>query len=60
MKIYIVEAESGCTGDNGAMQFDSAWSTLEAAQEYAKEKFAQAGWASQVPNYTVNEDTLND
>ena len=58
MEIYIVEAESGCTDNGGAMQFDSAWATLESAQAYAKEKFAQAGWGSQAPNYEITKTIL--
>ena len=60
MDIYIIEVESGCTSDNGAMLFDSAWSSLESAQTYAKEKFAQSGWASQAPNYEITKQNLND
>ncbi len=61
MRIYIVEVESGCSahGDDAEL-FDSAWTTEESAKEYASKKFAQAGWVSQVPSYTITEVTLND
>jgi hypothetical protein len=60
MEVYIVEVESGCTSDNGAMLFDSVWTSRESAEAYAKAKFAQAGYASQVPDYTVTPVTLEE
>jgi hypothetical protein len=58
MKVYIVEAESGYTDHGSAMLFDSVWADRESAEEYAKEKFAQSGWASQAPEYEITEVTL--
>jgi len=58
--IYIVEVESGCSDDGGALLFDSAWTTKEAAEEYCK-KFQRnpACWHSQNWNYEISKCKLD-
>lgn len=41
MIVYVVEAESGSSGCESCMYFDSVFSTREAAEEYIK---SRSGW----------------
>lgn len=45
--IFIVEKESGSSMENGAMIFDSAWSSLDAAEKYCV-KFKGMDWTYEI------------
>lgn len=60
--VYIVETESGSCEENGAMLFDSVWSTREKAEEYCK-KFHPStniggfghGWEYEITEVLIDE-----
>lgn len=61
MKVYIVEIETGSSYDDGAMVFDSVWSTKEKAEEYCK-KFEKDPnyFFSQRWNHEIFECTIDE
>lgn len=54
MKVYIVEVETGSSYEGNAMLFDSVWSSYEAAESYAKERYGKQNWSYQINDHTLD------
>lgn len=60
-EVYIVEVQSGCTGQEEAMLFDSVWTSKERAEEYCNSRFKRKPdvWHSEDWPYDITKVTLD-